>query len=360
MRRRIYLTMIATLFFMISPLNSTAASISFKDVGSTHWAKEEITYLANKGIINGYGNGIFAPSDLIIVEHGILMVERVTKEDNTILENEPKKPLTRGEVALLLATSFNLSEGGAHSFTDVDTSSPYYQAINQLTANQIAIGYEDGTFKPDKTVTRAEFSVFLARVLDVKYRKIVTLQQQAKQRIMVTSTSTTTATVQLQQLNGTKWQNVNKSYKAVIGKNGIGKTKEGDGKTPTGTFALGTAFGWGSAISNPNYPFKKATSYDYWVDDATSKDYNQWINYSGDPNKRWKSFERMTHSLYKYGVVVRYNDDPIVPGKGSAIFLHIKNTNTKYTLGCIALNESDLITLLKWLNKDKNPIMIIK
>ncbi|MDQ0154262.1 S-layer homology domain-containing protein [Robertmurraya andreesenii] len=358
--RRMYLGVIAAVFFMTFPLISTAASISFKDVSTTHWAKEEITYLANKGLIKGYGNGIFAPNDLIIAEHGVLMVERATHTNISFLEDNPKKPLTRGEVASLLATAFDLPEEEVHAFTDVNSNNSYYQAISQLTSNQIAIGYEDGSFKPDKTVTRAEFSVFLARVLDTKFRKIVTLQQQAEQRIIVTATSKTTANVQLQQRNGTKWQNVNTSYKAVIGKNGIGKTKEGDGKTPTGTYLLGTAFGWGSAISNLSYPFKKATAHDYWVDDVTSSDYNQWVNYNGDPIKRWKSYEKMTHPLYKYGVIVRYNDDPIISGKGSAIFLHTKNSTTNYTLGCIALNESDLITILKWLNETKKPIIIIR
>lgn len=352
--------MLILMLGFISSIHPSAASTSFKDVGSHHWAKAEITYLAGEGIIGGYGNGLFAPNDLITVEHGTLMVERVTKNEIAFMEEQIKKPLTRGEVALLLTSAFNLTEGKGQSFSDVNNDSPYFEAINVLTSNQIANGYEDGSFKPDKTVTRAEYSVFLSRILDEKFRKNVILQQKAKQRIIVTSTAKTTATVQLQQLEGTKWKNVYQSYKAVIGKNGVGKTKEGDGKTPTGMFELGTAFGWGPTIANLNYPFKKSTSHDYWVDDATSNDYNQWVNFSGNPNTKWKSFEKMTHPLYKYGVVVRYNDDPVVSGKGSAIFLHLKNSSTKYTLGCIALNEKDLTTILKWLNKDKNPIIIIK
>lgn len=349
--------MISSLFYSAS---ADAASTTFKDVGSTHWAKEEISYLSGKGIINGYGYGVFAPNDTIKGEHGMLMVERVTKSPAAFPITDPKKPLTRGEVALLITSNFNLSEKGTYSFTDVDKNHPYYQAIQILASNQIVIGYEDGTFRPDKTVTRAEFSVFLSRVLDTKFRKVVTLEQQAKQRIVVTSTSKTTANVQLQEHNGTSWKNVKGPYKAVIGKNGIGKTKEGDGKTPTGTYALGTAFGWGAPLKNLNYSYRPTNAYDYWVDDVNSKEYNKWISFSGDPNQRWKSYERMNHPLYKYGVVIRYNEDPIVVGKGSAIFLHMKNSTTKYTQGCIALNEADLKTVIQWLNKSKNPIVIIK
>lgn len=342
-------------------LNANAASSTFKDVGNNHWGKEEISYLTGKGIINGYGNAIFGPKDFIKVEHGILMVKRVTKENVSFPVTDVKKPLTRGEVALLIASNFDLSEKEANTFKDVDTNHLYYQAINKLASNQIVIGYGDGTFKPNKTVTRAEFAVFMARVLDSKFRKDVTSEKKVKQRIIVTHTSQTTANVQLQELNGSLWKNVNTpTYKAVIGKNGVGKTKEGDGKTPIGTFSLGTAFGWGKTIQNLNYPYRATTANDYWIDDVNSRDYNQWVTYSGNPNQRWNSYEKMNHQLYKYGVVIRYNENPIVAGKGSAIFLHMKNSTTKYTAGCIALNETDLVKVLRWLDQSKNPIIIIK
>lgn len=362
MMKKILLTTMTILCLLVFPFKSGTAAPKFPDVGNTHWALEEITLLSSMGIINGYGNGKFGPNDSITVNQGILMIERIVKKDVSFPISGVKgtKPLTRGEVALLLEKSFDFPEGQVFPFYDIEPSSPYYNSINVLTSNHIALGYNDGSFRPTEKVTRAQFSVLVARILDPKFRKVVAIDQNVKQRILVTSTSVNTARVQLQVLNGVTWQNVNPSYNAVIGKNGTGKTKEGDGKTPVGVYPLGTAFGWGDTLSNLKYPFKKATKNDYWVDDAKSKDYNKWITYTGDPNKRWNSFEKMTHSLYKYGVVIRYNDNPIVAGKGSAIFLHMKTTTTKYTLGCIALNEKDLITVIKWLDKDKDPVILIK
>lgn len=188
------------------------------------------------------------------------------------------------------------------------------------------------------------------------------LQNEASQKLVVRAskkTKTAATLTRYAKVKG-KWVKVGSTVSAVIGKKGVGKTKEGDARTPKGTFRLGTAFGWGGKPSGMRYPFRKATKYDYWVDDVKSRDYNKWVAYKGNPYKRWKSFERMTHQLYKYGVVIRYNDSPIVKGAGSAIFLHIKKSNTKYTLGCVAISEKDLLTVIKWLDSKKKPIMVIE
>lgn len=358
--KKIYITALFLLGFLVVPLDSGASAPGFKDVGSTHWAYKEISFLSSKGIVQGYTNGRFGVNDSITVTQGMLMVERVVKKKvpSPVKGGDGKKSLTRGEVAILLDGAFDFNTGAVFPFYDLEQTSPYLKAIHNLTSNHIAFGYPDGSYRPEEPVTRAQFSALLARVLDTQFRKVDVMVPTVKQRILVKSTSLNKAQVQLQELDGANWKNV-QTYEAVIGKNGTGKTKEGDGKTPIGAYSLGTAFGWGEALPNLQYPFKRVTSNDYWIDDVKSKDYNKWVTYSGNPSQRWNSFERMNHPLYKYGVVIRYNEDPIIAGKGSAIFLHMKNSTTKYTLGCIALNEQDLITLIKWLNKDKNPKMII-
>lgn len=187
------------------------------------------------------------------------------------------------------------------------------------------------------------------------------LTQNASQKIVVTKQPATMykATLETWTKEAGRW--IKKSTTtAVIGKKGIGKTIEGDAKTPKGNYALGTAFGWGNKPISMKYPFKKATKIDYWVDDPSSKDYNKWITYKGNPANRWKSYERMNQRLYKYGVVIMYNQNPIISGRGSAIFLHQKNNDTVYTNGCIALNESEIVALLKWLDPNKKPIIEIK
>jgi L,D-peptidoglycan transpeptidase YkuD (ErfK/YbiS/YcfS/YnhG family) len=155
------------------------------------------------------------------------------------------------------------------------------------------------------------------------------------------------------------WRKVFAPIRVVVGKNGIGKQKEGDGKTPAGIYPLGIAFGTAKKPAGLKIPYRKTTAYDYWVDDPSSKDYNRWVYYRGNPYRRWKSFERLAHPLYKYAIVIRYNDNPVVKGKGSAIFLHIWPRPSGYTLGCIAMAEKDLLAIMKRLDAKKKPVILI-
>ena len=157
-----------------------------------------------------------------------------------------------------------------------------------------------------------------------------------------------------------EWRRAYAAMKGIVGKNGLSKNKrEGDGKSPIGMYSFGTAFGSQSKPANLKLPYKKSTKYDYWIDDVKSKDYNKWVTYKGNPQKKWKSFERMNNELYKYGVVINYNTNPILKGKGSAIFLHIWRNEKGVTAGCVATSEKNLLTILKWIDPKKNTHMII-
>ncbi len=149
-----------------------------------------------------------------------------------------------------------------------------------------------------------------------------------------------------------KWKQI-LSTQIYIGKNGFTDIKvEGDQKTPTGKYTISHGFGY---RENPGtkLDFKNASSNDVWVDDPSSKFYNTWQQ-KNNHNKDWNSAEEMTHVLYKYGIIINYNTEQI-PGRGSAIFIH---TAAGYTNGCIGTKESDLIKIMKWINPDKNPLII--
>ena len=156
-----------------------------------------------------------------------------------------------------------------------------------------------------------------------------------------------------------KWVQVHKST-AVVGKNGLSNSKkEGDGRTPIGLFSIGESFGFAPKPSNIKMRYTRTNNYHYWIDDPTSPDYNKWVYYKGNPNKRWKSYERMNHYLYKYTVIINYNRDPIIKGKGSAIFLHRWRQSTSPTAGCVALNEKQLLNVMRWIDPVKQPKIII-
>jgi len=174
--------------------------------------------------------------------------------------------------------------------------------------------------------------------------------------------SSRTAVISFYEKKKGVWKKVYSNMNGVVGKNGItAKKKEGDGKTPKGVYSLTTAFGTSAKPSGVELPYTKTNRYHYWIDDVKSKDYNKMVYYRGNPDKKWKSYERLTHKLYSHAVVINYNrkTTPIVKGKGSAIFLHTKEATTKYTLGCVAMYKDSLIKVMKRLDPDLRPHIII-
>lgn len=148
-----------------------------------------------------------------------------------------------------------------------------------------------------------------------------------------------------------KWKKV-MACKAYVGQNGINKEKEGDRKTPTGDYTLTCAFGVkkdpGSAMD-----YTKLNDYLYWCGDRDH--YNQMIDIRKYPHScRGEHLINYTRQ-YAYAMALNYNKK-CVYGKGSAIFLHCFGYNS-YTLGCIAVSEDNMKTILKTC-EDKTRICI--
>ena len=177
-----------------------------------------------------------------------------------------------------------------------------------------------------------------------------------KELILVKSKSKNMASVTAWEKNGKGWQQVLPAMDADVGSQGITQDKhEGDNKTPEGLFALGPAFGTELLALKMDYRY--VTSVDKFVDDVNSSDYNHWIH----GNTTAQSYEQMKREdgIYRLGVVVNYNMHPVIKGKGSAIFMHIWYGPNIGTTGCIALDEKNMLKLLRWLNKDYHPYILI-
>lgn len=155
------------------------------------------------------------------------------------------------------------------------------------------------------------------------------------------------------------WQRAFPPMPALIGKNGFTHSKvEGDGKSPIGTYTLGICFG---KFQNPGtlLPYRQTTQNDYWVDDIDSAYYNSWQ--VGPPFGRWKSAEVLSPTdgtYYDYAVVINYNTVDRIPGRGSAIFLHVWESPDIPTVGCTAIEYSNLLKVIKWLDPCKSPIIL--
>jgi L,D-peptidoglycan transpeptidase YkuD (ErfK/YbiS/YcfS/YnhG family) len=148
------------------------------------------------------------------------------------------------------------------------------------------------------------------------------------------------------------WHRVYGPWAAWIGRNGMappGAKREGDGRTPSGTFGFGFFFG---VDHNPGvrFPYRRIDAFDVWDDDPSSPRYNEWVDdRSADPGA---DPEPMDVSAYDYGAVIGYNTAR-TPGLGSAIFLHI-NIGTP-TAGCVTLPVRELLEILRWLNPAASP-----
>ena len=134
--------------------------------------------------------------------------------------------------------------------------------------------------------------------------------------------------------------------RAAIGRSGIGsKTREGDGLTPIGTFPFRKVMFRGDRVLAPHTKLKlwPIIKGDAWCDASNDPRYNRWVRTPYPAST--ETLYRDDH-LYDIAVELGFNDDPVVAGGGSAIFLHIARSDYGPTEGCIALSEGDLVELL--------------
>jgi L,D-peptidoglycan transpeptidase YkuD (ErfK/YbiS/YcfS/YnhG family) len=134
--------------------------------------------------------------------------------------------------------------------------------------------------------------------------------------------------------------------RAAIGPAGVGvKGGEGDGITPVGAYAVREIFYRADRIAKPvtTLPLRATQENDGWCDAPDDPNYNRWVAlpYRASAEHLWRE-----DHLYDLVVVLGYNDDPVVPGKGSAIFLHLAKPGYSATQGCVALAYDDALAAI--------------
>jgi len=143
----------------------------------------------------------------------------------------------------------------------------------------------------------------------------------------------------------------NYKFRCSLGKAGVKKkNKEGDNVTPKGTYRAIKVFYRSDKISTIKTNLKKIKIKKNmgWCDDPKSNSYNKQIKLptTWGHEKLYKK-----NNSYDLIIVLNYNIDPIIKGKGSAIFIHVTK-NYKPTKGCIALKKNDLIKILNLIKKN--------
>ncbi|WP_171651944.1 S-layer homology domain-containing protein [Paenibacillus foliorum] len=118
------------------------AKVTFTDT-SSHWGAKDIAMASRLHIIEGYLDGSF----------------------------KPNASVTRAEFSVMITRAFGLtaaSDSNKTSFRDIDKDNWAKSYIEILTSSGIVNGYEDGTFQPNKNISRAEMLTIISRILNLK------------------------------------------------------------------------------------------------------------------------------------------------------------------------------------------------
>jgi len=198
---------------VLGNLNVFASVPSFTDLKSTNWAYEAVNTMSQKGIVKGYNDGSFKPGNVVTYGEFIKMaLVAATGEDvgnstkgnwaksyydkaielkfftnSQIKEIQLNNPIPRGDMALIISSAIDyiageevqygtntgkgtstesLIEVVCNNISDVSDKTANIQDIVKVYASGIINGYEDNTFKPEKTLTRAESATVICRLID--------------------------------------------------------------------------------------------------------------------------------------------------------------------------------------------------
>lgn len=138
-----------------------------------------------------------------------------------------------------------------------------------------------------------------------------------------------------------------KRYRCALGRGGVGnKAGEGDGVTPVGIFPLRRLFYRGDRLDEPatGLPCLALRPDHGWCDAPEDPHYNRLVQrpFAASHEHMWRD-----DALYDLVVELGYNDDPVLPGRGSAIFMHVARPDYADTEGCVALARPDLLEVLE-------------
>lgn len=147
-----------------------------------------------------------------------------------------------------------------------------------------------------------------------------------------------------------------KHYPCALGRGGIVSAEnksEGDGATPAGRFALREIYYRADRLSLPPSALRTTalTDRDGWSDDPLDPSYNTKVAlpHGAHHEVLWRA-----DPLYDILVVLGYNDDPSVPGKGSAIFFHLAHDDLRPTQGCVAIALGHMLEILAKITRDEH------
>jgi L,D-peptidoglycan transpeptidase YkuD (ErfK/YbiS/YcfS/YnhG family) len=152
-----------------------------------------------------------------------------------------------------------------------------------------------------------------------------------------------------------RYVQVSGPFIAFVGEHGVGPTREGQQRTPSGVFTLTQAFG-NEANNGTRLAYFRAGPDDWWDENPSSVQYNRHVRSRYSPGA---ASENLFYSgaAYAHAVVINYNTNPVVKGAGSGFFLHVSDGAP--TQGCVAIAADQLNVVMRWLDPAEHPVISI-
>ena len=170
--------------------------------------------------------------------------------------------------------------------------------------------------------------------------------QISEQMVVVAGIQGTTAWISMHELINGEWIQI-MTTPGFIGRKGLGKVKEGDNKTPVGTFKFDYAFG---IAPDPGcaFPYVQVDENYYWSGDWDYK-YNQMVDVREAPanfDRRYSEHLVDYNPHYLYALNMGYNAE-CIPGKGAALFMHCFGPAKPWTGGCVGLPNDKMLFVMQ-------------
>lgn len=194
---------IVAILLVFSGFAGSVSANGFKDLKTGHRFYNEIMYLVDKGIVSGYTDQTFRYEAAVTRAQAAVMLGRAKGFDGTPSDTKfsdvkkgnfgsgyindaveagiilgypdgtfrPNQTVTRGQMAIFIARAFDLKEEAQTDFLDVKPGMKAYSSAKKIIAAGITTGYPNNTFRPDKTLRRSDFSAFLARALNEEFQE---------------------------------------------------------------------------------------------------------------------------------------------------------------------------------------------
>lgn len=193
MKRLVSILLAAVLMISLFPLSS--ANAAYSDVPSTHGFYQEIMFLKSKGVVGdaakfGVNNKVTREEVAVMVSKAVGLSGKQTSTkfkdvpaslassgyiNSAVKEGiiqgfpdgtfKPKEIVNRGQMAIFLARGFKLTDESKTVFKDISTNMASYSSIKKIVQKNITVGYPDGTFKPNDSLTKGQIAAFLARAM---------------------------------------------------------------------------------------------------------------------------------------------------------------------------------------------------